>query len=416
MPKINKPKGTNDLYKESLYKQNYLKDLFADYLTRYGYKQIETPVFENMEVFKRENDTSDMVNKEMYALDDDRYALRPEGTAGVIRSYAENKLYADEAPVKLFYMEKMYRKERPQKGRYREFTQLGIENIGPKSPIIDAEVIALAFSFLKKAGISGIEVLINSLGDEASRKQYQKVLKEYFEKHRDSLCEDCQRRIDTNPLRILDCKVDRDSEVLKNVPKIDDYLSVDSKEYFARVLAYLKEMDIPFRIDQKLVRGLDYYTDTVFEIVSTNSESGAQSTIIGGGRYDNLVEYFDAPATSGIGFAMGLERLIILADAEGVLEVPEDKCDVYLIDLTGGDPRVVSLALKLRNEGFVTELNVYNRKLKAQFKSAERYSARNIIIVGEDELSNQTVNVKNSESKDQKTIPMASLINYLKEN
>ncbi|MBQ1448036.1 MAG: histidine--tRNA ligase, partial [Erysipelotrichaceae bacterium] len=243
-----------------------------------------------------------------------------------------------------------------------------------------------------------------------------KVLKEYFEKHRDSLCEDCQRRIDTNPLRILDCKVDRDSEVLNNVPKIDDYLSDDSKEYFTRVLAYLKEMDIPFRIDQKLVRGLDYYTDTVFEIVSTNSESGAQSTIIGGGRYDNLVEYFDAPPTSGIGFAMGLERLIILADAEGVLEVPEDKCDVYLIDLTGGDPRVVSLALKLRNEGFVTELNVYNRKLKAQFKSAERYSARNIIIVGEDELSNQTVNVKNSESKDQKTIPMASLINYLKEN
>ncbi|MBQ1447960.1 MAG: ATP phosphoribosyltransferase regulatory subunit, partial [Erysipelotrichaceae bacterium] len=188
MPKINKPKGTNDLYKESLYKQNYLKDLFADYLTRYGYKQIETPVFENMEVFKRENDTSDMVNKEMYALDDDRYALRPEGTAGIIRSYAENKLYADEAPVKLFYMEKMYRKERPQKGRYREFTQLGIENIGPKSPIIDAEVIALAFSFLKKAGISGIEVLIKSLGDEQSRRQYQTVLKEYFSKHKDSLC------------------------------------------------------------------------------------------------------------------------------------------------------------------------------------------------------------------------------------
>lgn len=409
------PKGTYDLLGNNLKNFELMKEKFGEHVNKYGYKKIETPVFESTGVFKRESDTSDMVNKEMYLLDEDKFALRPEGTAGVVRSFVENKLYVEEMPYKLFYTEKMYRKERPQKGRQREFTQMGVECFGDKNPMIDAEIIAMGYNFITSLGIKGVKVLINTLGDEASRLKYRNVLHDYFDTAKESLCEDCVRRIETNPLRILDCKVDNQNPIVVNAPKIADYLTDESKEYFEKVKGYLDALDIPYAVEDRLVRGLDYYTDTVFEVVSTNEASGAQSTIFGGGRYDHLVEYFGAPPLSGIGFGMGLERLLILAEAEGILDNEEESIDSYIIDLSNGNPYVMKVANMLRNEGLTVIENVYPRKMKAQFKSVDRYHAKTVIIVGDDEISNNVVNIKNIETQVQITVNFDEIVKTVKE-
>ena len=412
-------KGTYDILPDDLKAYEDLEDSFRLLLELYGYKLMKTPVFEYTGVFKKENDTSDMVTKEMYTFspnEKDSLTLRPEGTAGIIRSVIQNKLYAsNELPLKLAYIEEMFRHERPQKGRQRQFTQMGVECLGDKSPLIDAEVIALGYNFIKLVGLKDIKVLINSLGDSESRLAYKDALKNYFKDYKNQLCYDCQNRFDKNPLRILDCKVDHDKDFMKNAPKMSDYLSDSAKQYFAKLKIYLDELNIPYVVDDKLVRGLDYYTDTVFEVVSTNNEAGSQATIFAGGRYDNLVEELGGPSLSGIGFAIGLERLLIMARAEDVMCEIEDGVDCYLIDVSGGSPYALKIAEELRNNFYSCVANLYERSMKSQFKSADRIKATYTLIVGEDELNNNTVTIKDNITKEQINVPYIELINTLED-
>ena len=399
-------KGTYDLLPETLLKFQDLEDLFRHFLELHGYKEIKTPVFEYTGVFQKENDTSDMVTKEMYTFSlngKDSLTLRPEGTAGVVRSFVENKMYGTaEMPVKLAYIEEMFRHERPQKGRQRQFTQMGIEAMGDKDPLIDAEVIALGYFYIRAIGLSGVKVLVNSLGDNESRMKYREELISYFKPHQDQLCADCRNRLYKNPLRILDCKVDHDSELIANAPKMA--LNEQSQVYFDKVKHYLDIMGIPYEIDDKLVRGLDYYTDTVFEVVSTNEASGSQATIFGGGRYDNLIKEMGGPEMSGIGFAIGVERLLILAEAEGVFEEYKPSIDCYVINLNEDPDYMLQIVNDLRNNGLTTEMNYYSRSLKAQFRSSERKNARFVLIIGEDEVKDNTVTLKDTLTKAQETV------------
>lgn len=406
------PRGTYDILPDEMNKWHDVENVIREVTELYRYREIRTPYFEATNVFKRENDSSDMVNKEMYSfqMGNDSLTLRPEGTAGVIRAFDQHKLYGSmEMPARFYYMGAMFRHERPQKGRQRQFTQFGVENIGAKSPEMDAETIALGYDIVKKMGISSVKVLINTLGDDASRSAYREALKTYFEPHLDELCSDCHRRYEQNPLRILDCKVDHDQEFMKNAPKLSEYLNEESSDYFNRVLKALDALGIPYEIDEHLVRGLDYYTHTVFEVVSTRPESGAQATIFAGGRYDHFVEYYGGPQMSGIGFAIGLERLIALSEEEGHVFEQEPQLDVYVIGLGDVLDSVLKDTQNLRHNGFVAEGNLVKRGLKAQFKSADRKNAKYIVILGEDEVANGTVNLKKS-GEDQITIREEELI------
>ena len=417
MAQYQTPRGTYDILPEEMDKWHELEEVIRSTTKKYRYQEIRTPVFELTPVFKRENDSSDMVNKEMYTfeLGDTSYTLRPEGTAGVIRSFCQHKLYGSmEMPAKLYYLEPMFRHERPQKGRQRQFTQFGVENIGIKSPEIDAETIALGIDIVKKMGISSVKVLINTLGDDESRSNYRNALKDYFKPHLDELCADCHRRYEQNPLRILDCKVDHDKDIMKDAPRLSDYLNEESKNYFNRVLSALDHLEIPYEVDDRLVRGLDYYTHTVFEVESTREESGAQATIFAGGRYDHLVEYFGGPELSGIGFAIGLERLLALAEEDHHEFKKELKSDVYVIGLgeVGSEP--LRIAMKLRKEAFNVDVNLSPRSLKSQFKSAERAEATYIVIIGEEEVQKKVYNLKKAGDKEQVTVTEEELINTLK--
>ncbi|MBQ6334343.1 MAG: histidine--tRNA ligase [Erysipelotrichaceae bacterium] len=407
-------KGTYDLLPEDMMKFNMLADLFRQFLNLYGYGEIKTPVFEFTGVFQKENDTSDMVTKEMYTFSPngkDSLTLRPEGTAGVVRSLIENKLYGNsELPIKLGYIEEMFRHERPQKGRQRQFTQMGIECIGDKDPLIDAEVIALGYFFIKTIGLNGVKVLINTLGDNESRLNYKKSLEAYFEPYEDQLCFDCQNRLHKNPLRILDCKIDRNKDFVRNAPKM--VLTESSAKYFEDVKHYLDVLEIPYEIDDRLVRGLDYYTDTVFEVVSTNEASGSQATIFGGGRYDELVKEMGGPSISGIGFAIGVERLMILCEAEEVFEL-DKSLDCYVINLNEDKDYAFKVAEELRNNSFSVEMDYYGRSLKAQFKSSERKNARFVLIIGEDEIKENQVTIKDTLTKAQETIEKEMLCERL---
>lgn len=407
-------KGTYDLLPDQMARFNMLEEMFRHFLDLYGYSEIKTPVFEYTGVFKKENDTSDMVTKEMYTFsvnDKDSLTLRPEGTAGVIRSFVEHKLYADpEMPIKLGYIEEMFRHENPQKGRQRQFTQMGIECIGDKDPLIDAEVIALGYFYVKTLGLSSIKVLINTLGDNESRLRYKDDLTAYFKDYEDELCFDCKNRLYRNPLRILDCKNDHDKECVKNAPSMK--LTDEAAEYFENVKHYLDVMEIPYTVDDRLVRGLDYYTDTVFEVVSTNEASGSQATIFGGGRYDNLVKEMGGPEISGIGFAIGVERLAILAEAEGIFNI-EKSIDAYVINLNEEKDYVLSIAEELRNNSYITEMDYYGRSLKAQFRSSDRKKARFVLIVGEDEVKNNTVTLKDTLTKAQESVDREELVDRM---
>ena len=401
------PRGTYDILPDEIYKWHDVEDKIRNIAEKYCYEEIRTPYFESTGVFARENDSSDMVNKEMYSFmsGDESYTLRPEGTAGVIRSFDQHKFYGSmELPAKFYYVGPMFRHERPQKGRQRQFTQFGVENIGVKSPEIDAETIALGVSIIKSLGIQSYKVLINTLGDDASRSAYREALKAHFKDHLDELCGDCHRRYEQNPLRILDCKVDHDNPIVQSAPQLSDYLNDESKEYFQRVLNALDALGIPYEIDNRLVRGLDYYTHTVFEVVSTRKDSGAQATVFAGGRYDHLVEYFGGPELSGMGFAIGLERLLMLASEEGYEFTLPKELDAYVISLgnVGSTPLVI--ANKLRDKGYKCEVNMTARSLKAQFKSADRNKAKYIIILGEDELKESVVNLKNTATREQVTV------------
>lgn len=412
------PRGTYDILPDEINRWHDVERVIAEMTKRYRYQEIRTPYFEATSVFARENDSSDMVNKEMYTftMGSDSYTLRPEGTAGVIRAFDQHKLYGSmELPARFYYMGAMFRHERPQKGRQRQFTQFGVENIGIKSPEMDAETIALGYDIVKAMGISSVKVCINTLGDDESRAAYRNALKEYFAPYLDQLCPDCHRRYEQNPLRILDCKVDHDQPFMKGAPKLSDYLTSEAKEYFDRVLGALDAIGIPYEIDERLVRGLDYYTHTVFEVVSTRPDSGAQATIFGGGRYDHFVEYYGGPEMSGIGFAIGLERLISLAADEGYPFSKEDGLDVYVIGLGDVSRSVLQAVQLLRHDGFIAEGNLVQRGLKAQFKSADRKKAKYIVILGETEAAEGTVNFKVAGEKEQVTLKMEEISAHVKE-
>ncbi len=409
------PRGTYDILPEEVRKWQDLEQKLRDIASRYDYEEIRTPYFEDTGVFARKGDSSDMVNKEMYSFGDNgSFTLRPEGTAGVIRSFDQHKLYGSmEMPARFYYVGPMFRHERPQKGRQRQFTQFGVENIGLKDSQLDAETIALGIDIVRSMGIRSIKVCINTLGDDASRKAYNEALRAYFAPHIDELCGDCHRRLEQNPLRILDCKVDHDLDLVKNAPRLADYLNEESRAYFDGVLKALDAMGIEYEIDDRLVRGLDYYTHTVFEVISTRPESGAQATIFGGGRYDHLVEYFGGPEMSGMGFAIGLERLLALAGEDGYAFPEKQPLDAYIITLGEVGAVPLAIASQLRQAGMRVVANFTKRSLKSQFKSADRTHAKHIIIVGEEELKNNTVNVKNTGTGVQETVSLEQLSSKL---
>ena len=412
------PRGTQDIYGKEMEKWHYLEQLIRDFTMLYNYSEIRTPIFEHTEVFKRDNDSSDLVNKEMYTFLDNgqrSLTLRPEGTAGVIRAYVENKLYAGgEQPYKCYYLAPNFRYERPQKGRMRIHYQFGAEIIGIKDPLLDVELIALGYSFLKAVGLKDLKVLINTLGDEESRRNYKTALLAYFKPHLTDLCGDCQRRYGQNPLRILDCKADAANPILGNAPALRDYLSRDSETYFAEVLGGLDGLGIAYEVSDRLVRGLDYYTHTVFEVVSCNAQMGSQSTVFGGGRYDNLVEYFGGPAYSGIGFGLGIERLLVACAAEKI-EFPESTgLDVYVMTLKKEyQAKALEVAMTCRAHGYSADLDYVGRSLKAQFKSVERLKAQAVVIIGEDEIAENKLSLKKIDSQESLTIKAEELIAQL---
>ena len=413
---IVKMKGTYDILPSDSYKWAFMEDKIRQVCQIFNYEEIRTPIFEASELFHRTvGETSDLVKKETYDFKDrgDRLnTLRPEGTAGVVRAFIENKMYVE--PInKLFYIGSMFRYERPQKGRYRQFNQFGVECFGSKEPIMDAEVISLAVTIIKAFRLKGIKVRLNTLGDDLTRENYKKALVEYFTKYKDQICTDCQVRLEKNPLRILDCKVDRDTEIFKNAPKITDYLSDEAKTRFNKVLEYLKEMNVDFEVDPMIVRGLDYYTHTIFEIEASIEGFGSQNVMCGGGRYDHLVENLGGPSTPGIGFAFGLERLLTAIEAEHDLN---SDINTHLFVIALGEKAKLK-AFKIVNDmrlgGLITEMDYLDGKLKNQFKLSEKYNAKYIAILGDTELENNQINVKTPNSTEQVTIPIEGLYQYV---
>lgn len=415
--KFQLPRGTQDIYGSEMSKWHKVEEIIRKTAALYGYSEIRTPVFEDTAVFKGHNDSSDMVNKEMYTFTingEDSLTLRPEGTKGVIRAFVQHKMYGNaDFPVKLYYIESMFRYDRPQKGRYRQFNQFGIEAIGVKSPLLDVESIALGYNITKALGIENVRILINSLGDDESRNSYRNALKEYFKPYLSQLCEDCQRRYEQNPLRILDCKADRDNPIFEKAPLIRDYLNEPSKEYFAKVLKGLDELGIPYQVDDHLVRGLDYYTNTVYEAVPYDDE-GQQATVFGGGQYDGLVDSFGGGQLCGVGFGMGLERLITLASEKGNLQSEEKQTDVYVISLGDVDTYATRITEKLRREGYAVEMDYQGRSLKAQFKSCDRLGVKAIIIAGSEEYASNTVQIKDTVNKTQNNVSYENIVEEIK--
>ena len=415
---IAKPKGTYDILPSDAWKWNRFEKLVRNVCRLYNFKEIRTPIFESSDLFHRTvGETSDMVTKETYDFLDRggrSITLRPEGTAGVARSYIENKMYAEGNVQKLFYMGPIFRYERPQKGRTRQFSQFGVEALGSSSPLMDVEVIAFSVTTLKALGLKGIKVRINSIGDEESRDRYREALVEYFSQYEEELCGDCKNRLVKNPLRILDCKVDNNKEFFKNAPKISDYLNDDSKNHFNQVLEALKEMGIQYEISPNLVRGLDYYCHTVFELEADIEGFGAQNVVGGGGRYDKLIGDLGGPQTPCVGMAFGVDRLLIAMESEGLLNNNNEFIHLYLIGL-GDKARVVGerLLYTMRLGGLICDADYLNKGLKGQFKQADRMNAKFTAILGDTELENFVINVKNNETDEQETIPMNDLYKHI---
>lgn len=410
------PRGTQDLLPGTTEIWQYIEKTARDLCSRYQYKEIRTPIFEHTELFLRGvGDTTDIVQKEMYTFKDrgDRdLTLRPEGTAAVVRSYIENKMFGlPNQPVKLYYIGPMFRYERPQAGRFRQFVQFGIEALGSMDPAIDAEVLALSMGLYKELGLKKLKLVINSLGDKESRTAHRNALVDHFKPRIGEFCSDCQSRLEKNPLRILDCKKDRDHELMKTAPSILEYLNEESRVYFEKVQKHLTDLEIEFVVDPTLVRGLDYYNHTAFEIMSEAEGFGAITTLCGGGRYNGLAEEIGGPETPGIGFALSIERLIAALQAENVVLPIEQGIDCYLVSM--GDAAkdyTVKLAYQLRNAGFTVEKDYNDRKMKAQFKSADRLEAKFVAVLGDDELENGKINVKNMATGEQVEYELASFV------
>lgn len=418
---INKPKGCHDIYGMEAKKWQYVGTIIDALMEKYNYGLIRTPIFEETELFHRGvGDTTDIVTKETYDFKDrgERcMTLRPEGTAGVVRSYIENKMYgASSQPTKLYYNGTMYRYERPQSGRDRELTQFGVESLGSDDPMLDAEVISIPVNLFKILGLKEIKVNINTLGDNESRANYRKALVEYFTPHIDELCDDCKARLEKNPLRILDCKVDKDNELLKNAPTTLDYLNKESKERFEKVKEYLSVMGIEVVVDTHLVRGLDYYNHTVFEIEAKVEGFGSNNVLAAGGRYNGLVDMLGGPKTSGIGFACGLGRLMMALNLENIQLPVSDEIDAFVMYVNEEEKLyAINLTQDLRMQGFKTDTEYLGRALKGQFKQADREKARFLIILNSEDLKDNLVNVKNNKTKEEEKVDIDYLMYYLDE-
>ena len=416
---ISKQKGTYDLYGEEARKVLALRNIFENIMNNFNYSFIRTPVFESTELFKRTSgETSDVVSKEMYEFKDKKdrsLALRSEGTASVARCFIENKLYTD-LPRKFWYFEPMYRYDRPQKGRYREHFQFGCEAYGSNDARVDAEIISIPYHLFETLGLEGVKVRINTLGDNESRENYKKALVDYLKPHIDSLCEDCKERFNKNPLRILDCKVDKDNEILKNIPKTIDYLNEESKTFFDEVLSYLDSLEICYEVDPKTIRGLDYYTHTVFEIEANIKDFGAQNVLCAGGRYNNLVENLDGPATPAVGFGLGSERLLLALEHENIDIVNKKSVDVYVIPMTDDKSFSFSLVYLLRTLGLSVETDYLNRKLANNFKYAEKLNAKYAVVIGEDEIEKEYFTVKNMKTREEEKVSKNEFLKYILEH
>ena len=405
---ITKPKGCYDVTGDVARKYQRICEVVSAYAKIYNYKYIRTPLFESTELFKRGvGDTTDIVQKETYDFTDRggrNFTLRPEGTAGVVRNFIEDKLYGNQSSVvKEFYIGTMYRYERPGLGRNREFTQFGVECLGSDDEMMDAEVISLSYNILKELGLD-VTVKINNLGSVEDRENYKKALVEYLTPHINDLCEDCQNRIKTNPLRILDCKVDDQSEILKNAPSILDYHSKESNERFNKILSYLDYLDVDYEIDNTLVRGLDYYDYMVYELKLNDSLA-----LGGGGRYNHLVKKLGGPEVPAVGFACGIERIINEMSDDSL-----DNIDVYVMCVNDEEKikaNIITQDLRLNN--IICETNVMGKSLKAQFKEADNMNAKNLIILNSEDLSKGLITVKDNVTKEEVKVPEDEIIDYI---
>lgn len=415
-----KPKGTMDILPSESVKWQYVESVAQRIFSRYRFSEIRTPIFESYEVFERSSgDTSDIVSKEMYDFKDkgDRHlALRPEGTAGVVRAYVENKLYGPEhiKPYKVWYKGPMFRYERPQSGRQRQFHQIGVEAFGSDSPELDVEVITMGLNFLNELGIKKLKVAINTLGDPESRASYHKALVDYFTPFKDQLSDDSKIRLEKNPLRILDSKDANDKKIVANAPSILDYLNDASRERFEYLKKLLDDLNVNYEVDSTMVRGLDYYNHTIFEFMVTDPAfDNKEITVLAGGRYNGLVEELGGPQTPGIGFGLGVERLMLLLKDEDL--VINNDLDVYLVTIgQNAEQASVKILSNLRQAGFTADKDYLQRKIKAQFKTADHLQAKYTVTIGDDEIKNNTANVKNMATGDQISVALDNLAEELK--
>lgn len=410
------PRGTVDILPAQSEKWQELEQLLRTICANYNVKEIRTPIFEHTELFNRAvGDTTDVVSKEMYTFEDRKgrsMTLRPEGTAGIARAYVENKLYGmPEKLQKVYYMGPMFRYERPQNGRQRQFHQFGVEMLGVESPYVDVECMLMAVTVVKALGLKNIQLHINTLGDQESRDAYREALQNHFQPVLNDLCHDCQVRYEKNPLRILDCKVDKNHPMMKTAPKTIDYLTDNAKAHFEKVCALLDDLEIDYVVDPNLVRGLDYYSHTVFEIISDDPKLGAGSTVGGGGRYNGLVEELGGPQTPGVGFAFGMERLMI---ALGDDHEDEEGLDVYIMPL-GSEAKDLAMQIMtmLRANGFTCDMDQCDRGLKGQFKSADRFHAHFSMIIGDEEVQKEVVNMKCNHTKEQVEVPLENIVEFI---
>jgi len=414
---ITAPRGTKDILPGEVSSWRYVERLLRDLCERFNYKEIRTPVFEHTELFQRGiGDTTDVVEKEMYTFTDRgkrSLTLRPENTASAVRAYVEHKLYADQNLTKLFYIGPMFRYDRPQAGRQRQFNQFGVETLGAQEPAIDAEVILLAWTILNKLGLKEFKLKLNSVGCPVCRPLYRQKLQEFFAPKLGEMCSDCQSRYERNPLRLLDCKVPHDQELAADAPDLAECLCDECREHFAKVQELLTAAGVDYELDSNLVRGLDYYTKTAFEIQYT--PLGAQSAVCGGGRYDGLVEEIGGPKTPGIGFAMGMERLILALDSQALLPRANEELDVYAVAQGGENfTRSFTAVQQLRDAGFRTEYDAQGRSMKAQMKQANRLRAKFVLIFGDDEGAHGNVVLRTMSTGSQREISIKDIATILK--
>ncbi|MBR2732946.1 MAG: histidine--tRNA ligase [Selenomonadaceae bacterium] len=408
----NAPRGTKDILPEQVRNWLRLENKIRELCALYGYEEIRTPTFEHTELFSRGiGEGTDVVEKEMYTFTDrgDRsITLRPENTASVVRAWLQNKLYANAGLTKLFYIGSMFRYDRPQAGRLREFHQFGVEALGEKNPAVDAEIILLAWEFLRSLGLTELSLKINTVGCPECRPIYRRKLTEYFTENADDLCADCRRRLEKNPLRILDCKVDRNKDFMEDAPRIETCLCDDCREHFNALKKFLTAAGVEFTVDSRLVRGLDYYTKTAFEI--QYAPLGAQSAVAGGGRYDGLIRELGGDDTPAVGFAAGLERILLALELQGLLPAQTKKIAAFVV-ASGSAAEVYAFKLltDLRRQNISAAMDFAKKSMKSQMKSAAKSGAKFALIVGDDEVASSTVTIKNLETAAQEQVPIAQV-------